>query len=81
MEKRENWEKNFSGLKKLNIIEKTELDNYLEAAKATGVRMEYKTISASQTGIIKQYEIWTPPDFDLTEFWNCLSLFDLNMVE
>jgi len=63
----EDWEKDFSGLEKLRTIKTSQLIIYLNAADESKIRMEFKKINRDE------YEIWTPKNMDLTEFWKAFN--------
>lgn len=63
----EDWEKDFSGLEKLRTIKANQLIIYLNAADESKIRIEFKKINRDE------YEIWTPVNMDLTEFWRAFN--------
>ena len=60
-EKREEWEKDFTGLKPFTLLNSK--DDHMRAAKKCDIRMEFKELPGGG------YELYCEPDQDLTEFW------------
>lgn len=65
-DKKEDWEKDFTGLELLHEIYDHEVEAFSDTAKALDMRIEFKSIKPGRP------EVWTPSGRDLTDFWDKL---------